>query len=48
MWITKQMEEDINSRIMWIPWAGNWRETLEYISDTLAGAGYSIEIKKVS
>lgn len=46
MWITKEMQEDIDNRITWNPWATNWVSTLENISDALSIIGYSIEIKR--
>lgn len=48
MWLTKEMEEDINSKITYVPYASSWTQTLEYLSDALAEAGYKIEITKMS
>lgn len=48
MWITKEMQDDIDNKITWNPRATNWINTLEDISDALSIAGYKIEIIKES
>ena len=47
MWITEEMEEDINENITWNPRATSWLLTLEDISDALAVIGYKVDVRKM-
>ena len=47
MWITKEMQQDIESKLTWVPIANSWITTLECLADALSEAGYDIEIKLV-
>lgn len=47
LYITKEMAKDFEEHCVWNPSPDNLINTIEAVSDALAMAGYSIEIKKV-